>query len=36
MYVALARQIGVTLVPSDRQVLRAFPGIAVAPAAFMS
>jgi predicted nucleic acid-binding protein len=33
-YVALAQDLGVRLVTSDKQVLAAFPGVAVSPAAF--
>jgi len=33
-FVALAKQLGVPLVTNDRQVLEAFPGLAVSPEAF--
>ena len=33
-YVALAQDLGVLLVTSDRQLLKAFPGTALAPATF--
>ena len=33
-YVALAQDLGVPLVTSDRQLLKAFPGTALAPATF--
>ena len=35
-YVAVARALGVPLVTADKQVLRAFPGTAVSPEAFVS
>jgi len=35
-FVALAKQLGVPLVTSDRQVLAAFPETAVSPDAFAS
>ena len=34
-YVAVARGLGVPLVTADREVLRAFPGIAMSPEAFV-
>ena len=34
-YVAVARALGVPLVTADKQVLRAFPGTAVSPEAFV-
>ena len=35
-YVAVARMLGVPLVTSDREVLKAFPGIAVLPKTFVA
>jgi len=35
-FVALARDLGVSLITADRRVLRAFPGIAVSPEAFVA
>jgi len=35
-YVAVARALGVPLVTADKQVLRAFPGTAVSPEAFVA
>lgn len=35
-YVALAENLGVSLVTSDKQILREFPGIAVSMKAFSS
>lgn len=35
-YVALARDLGISLVTADRQLLRAFPSIAVAPDVFVA
>jgi predicted nucleic acid-binding protein len=35
-FVALAEELGISLVTNDREVLAAFPGRAVSPAAFVA
>lgn len=34
-FIALAQDLGVPLVTTDRQILKAFPGVAVSPSAFV-